>query len=96
MFVLSSDPTEVMNAINAFASSQQTSATVLRIADVVRQRRANDVERAEADVAVQRDTNAVIVTQIDGALQAIAADDVSRDAVRHEVEALLMLIEGSR
>lgn len=96
VFVLSSDPTEVMNAINAFASSQQTSATVLRIADVVRQRRANDIERAEADVAVQRDTNTVIVTQIDGALQAIAAEDVSRDEVRHEVEALLMLIESSR
>lgn len=95
VFVLASNPTAVINAIKGFANNQHTSATVLRMADVLRQQRLNDVDRAEARVAVEKKANEVIASQIDSVLQAIKGG-LSRDELRAEVDSLLLLIESSQ
>ena len=95
VFVLASNPDDVIKAIKGFAQSEETSATVLRLAEVIKQRNINDIEKALAEMVVQQKINDVIVSQINGALD-VTKDKVDRDTLLTEIETLLMLIESAR
>lgn len=95
VFVLASNPTDVIDAINGFAQSEETGASVLRLAEVIRQQRISETDQAEAVMEVEKRTNGVIVSQIDGVLEALAGD-LDKDALQSEVEALLLLIESAQ
>ena len=95
VFVLASNPTEVIETISNFAGSAQTSATILRIADVVSQRRINDVDRVEARNEFKEQASNIIVSHIDGVLLAIEGG-LDKDELLAEIDALLLLIEGSQ
>lgn len=95
VFVLASNPAEVIETISNFAGNERTSATILRIADVVSQRQINDVDRAEARNGFKEQASNIIVSHINGVLIAIEGG-LDKDELLAEIDALLLLIEGSQ
>ena len=96
VFVLASDPDKVINSISRFAGDQKTSATVLRLADVVRQQNQNSVDEANAQIAVEQQTNSLIVSQINAALEKLKDANLSQADLLTEVEALVLLVENAK
>ena len=93
MFVLSSDPDEVIGKLRAFAADKDTSATILRLADVVRQQSANEVVEAEKKAESSRRLDALVARQLDGAIERLGEGSLSRDALLQEAQALRILVE---
>ncbi len=97
VFVLGSNPNEVIDKIKAFSESERTSATVLRLADVIRQQRISDKDEAVAGMEVDRQSNTLIVSQINEALHALEAGELANKSdLLTEIEALLFLVESAR
>lgn len=95
IFVLSSNPDEVIGAIQTFSNDTKTSATVLRFADVVRQQSLNQVEQADAVNSANARMDTVIVRQIQNSLASIESMSTpDRQSLLAEVEMLLMLVEN--
>ena len=96
VFVLSSNPDQVMQNLRNFAGSKETSASVLRLADVVRAQAENRVVEAEAEAAAALRLDALVVRQIDAALANVENAGNDRDALLDEVRTLLILLETLR
>lgn len=94
IFVLSSDPDEVIGAISNFSQNVETGATVLRLADVIRQRSVDEVAATEARNAARGKTNEVLVQRIDS-LQAVT-EKATRTELTREIESLRILLENLR
>jgi hypothetical protein len=95
VLVLSSDPTSVIEAISAFSNDVQTGATVLNLADVMRQQSSNDVATTEARNAAKAKTDALIAQRL-GALSDLLKTDPKRPDLVREIESLRMLLETYR
>lgn len=95
VFILASDPRKVINSIKGFANDTKSSASILRLADVVRQQRLNETDRAEAKMAVEQQTNNTIVSQIDGVLERLKSPP-NKQTLQAEIDALLLLIESAK
>ena len=93
VFVLSSDPTQVINAISTFSQDTKTSATVLRLADVIRQQTVNQIAETEARNEAMRHVDSLVVVEVDSALARLEGEtDV--DALRQTVRALQVAVES--
>ena len=95
VFVLSSNPDEILNPITRFAEDTKTSATVLRLADVIRAQAFNQVATTEAQNAAMKNMDNLIVQRIDVVLDMLENDPTRDDLVR-EIEALRILVENLR
>jgi len=95
VLVLASDPDTVIGAISAYSKDVQTSATVMRLADVLRQQSANEVETTEARNAARTKSNATIVQGID-ALTQVLKTNPGREELTREIEALRLQLENVR
>lgn len=95
VLVLASDPDAVIGAISAFSKDVQTSATVMRFADVLRQQTTNEVESMEARNEVQAKSNAMLVQAIDS-LSAVLNDNSKSKQLVLEIEALRLMLENVR
>ena len=94
IFILSSDPDEVVGAINNFSQNAETGATVLRLADVIRQHGVGEVAAMEARNAERAKTSAALVNRITS-LEA-AVPGASREELTREVESLRILLDNLR
>lgn len=95
VMVLASDPNAVVSAISSFSKDVQTSATVMRLADVLRQQTVSDIERQEAQNAARGKLDATLVHGIDQLLEALAGNP-GRDQLTREIETLQLLLENAR
>lgn len=94
VFVMSSNPDEVIGTISNFSQSAETGATVLRLADVIRQRAVDEVAATEARNGARTKVNAAIVARMD-ALAAVT-DSANRTELTREIESLRILLENLR
>ncbi len=96
VLVLSSNPDEIMKQMSAFAGNKQTSATVLRLADVVRKQAEAQVLEAEARSSADSRLDAVLVARIDSILSELDSEQMDRDGLLDEVRTLLITLENLR
>jgi len=94
IFVLSSDPDTVIGTISNFSENTQTGATVLRLADVLRQRSVDEVATTEARNDARSKSVDAVVERIDSV--AAATDSAARDDLVREVESLRIMLENLR
>jgi hypothetical protein len=95
VFVFSANPDEVVGAIEGFAKQAEVGATVLQLADVVRQQSVNEVATKEAENAASAKMNATLVAQLD-ALTKVLEGNPTAAQLRTEVKTLQMVLENSR
>ena len=69
VFVLASNPDEVIAKIASFVEDDKTVLTINRLADVVGQRQVNEIATKEAALEVDRKSDAIVRDQIKKALQ---------------------------
>ena len=95
VFALSSNPDDVLGAIANFSKDAEVGATVLQLADVVRQQSVNDVATTEARNEARSKLDAVLVDHIDATLKAIEGAPTAQDLQR-EVDSLRLILESVR
>jgi hypothetical protein len=95
VLVLSSDPGEVVEAINSFSKDVQTGATVMKLADVIRQREANDIAVAEARNEAHTSSDELIAARI-ATLQELLKSNPGRTELVREVDALRIIVDNYR
>lgn len=93
VFVLSSDPDEVIGIIANFAEHQKTSVSVTRLGEVIGMQSANEVAETEAENAANAEDNQALAEQLERAL-GVAANGGDRDAMLDEIQTLRFLIES--
>jgi hypothetical protein len=93
--VLSSDPTSVIEAISTFSRDVQTGATVMKLADVVRQQAANDIAVTEARNDARDKSDALVAEHISTLIELIKKEPQRADLLR-ELESLRILLETFR
>jgi len=94
LFILSSDPEEVVGAINNFSQNAETGATVLRFADVIRQHAVDEVAATEARNAARAKVSKSLAQRIDAL--AASLPKATREELTREVESLRILLENLR
>ena len=97
VFVLSSDPDEVIGTIANFAESDKTVFSINQFAKITAQRLRNQIAADEAAEAVNKKVDNLIHAQMQKALQVI--DPFSADKTEQaisEIDTLLLLLESVR
>jgi hypothetical protein len=95
VLVLSSDPGAVVEAINTFSKDVQTGATVMKLADVIRQREANDIAVSEARNEARTRSDGLIGKRI-AVLEEFLKTSPNRTELAREVDALRIIVENYR
>jgi hypothetical protein len=95
VFVMSSNPDDIIGAIARFSKDAEVGATVLTLSDVVRQNAANDVEQTIARNEARAKLNAVIMKRIDVLLTEMQDSTAALD-LQKEIDALRIVLEGLR
>ena len=95
VFVMSSDPNDVIGAISTFSNEVETGTTVLRLADLVQQKVVGDVVEIEARNEARDKLKDVLITEIDVVAKAVEGD-VSRAELTKQVEYLRLMLENAR
>jgi hypothetical protein len=95
VFILSSNPDEVIQNISNFAESEKTSLAVTQLSGVIAQRVRNDVAAAEATQSVDKRGDKLISTRIQAAIDATKADPTAPTAIR-EIDSVLSLVNAIR
>src|SRR5262249_44742893 len=72
VMVLSPDPDAIIGTISAFSKDVETSATVMKLADVLRQQTASDIEIQEARNAARSKLDTTVVQGIDQLTKVLA------------------------
>jgi hypothetical protein len=93
VLVLSSDPTSVIAAISSFSSEVQTGATVMDLADLVRQQTTNDLISAEARNDARAKTNPLIAQRL-AALSDFLKTKPTRTDLLREIDSMRVLLEN--
>jgi hypothetical protein len=96
IFVMSSDPDEVIQNISNFAESEKTSMTINQFAGVISQRVNNEVAADEATEAVNRKGDRLVEAQIQKALDATKDPTTSANAAVAEIDSVLNLVNAVR
>lgn len=92
VMVLSSDPTQVINGIKGFSQSTETSASVLRLTDVLQQQQQNLSTKEQAEIDAATDNFSLISKQLDLALN--NAEAAEQDELLRRVISLLTIAES--
>jgi len=95
VLVLASDPTTVIEAISAFSKDVQTGATVMNLADVIRQQSANDVATTEARNESRAKSDALIAQRL-GTMSDLLKTNPKRADLIREIESVRILLENYR
>jgi hypothetical protein len=95
VLVLASDPDTVIEAISAFSRDVQTGATVMNLADVIRQQSANDVATTEARNESRAKTDVLIAQRLSAVSDLLKTNPKRADLTR-EIESLRILVENYR
>lgn len=95
IFILSSNPNEVVGKIANFAESDKTVYSINQFAKITAQRARNDIAASEATAEVRQDVDKLIHAQIRKALVAIGQDPVvtDRQIALNEIDVLLNLLD---
>ncbi len=93
VFILSSDPDEVVNGIVQVAESDHTVYSINQLGKVISQRTRNDVARAEAAEAADAETAALVGGQIDSALEILGEGEPGRTEMLQQIDTLLAMLE---
>jgi hypothetical protein len=97
VFVLSSNPDEVIQNISNFAESEETAVAVSRLAEVVSAGVVGDIAADEAREQVDREkTDKLIAARLAAAIDATKSPDTTRDAALGEIDTTLDLINAVR
>jgi hypothetical protein len=91
VWVLSSNPDDVIGSIANFAEQEATEKAVLKFADVVVQSTRNEAAQRRARNSTGEADDELIATQIDSALAAITANP-TRPVALEQVETLRQLL----
>jgi hypothetical protein len=94
VFILSSNPDEVIGNISNFAESEQTALSVNQLAGVVAQRVQNDVVSDEAKQTVDRKSDTAVADQIQRAIDATKADTTVVGTAVGQIDAILNLVDA--
>ena len=92
VFVLGSDPDQVIGAIAGFAEEEKTAATVLKLTDALVQQRRNELAGRGAASQVSADADALIGRQLTAASAAIEGS--TRDQAIERLDILLSLVRA--
>ena len=90
--VLSSDPTQVINGIKGFSQSTETSASVLKLTDVIQQQQQNLSTKEQAEIAAATDNFTLITRHLNLALDNAATAE--QDELLRRVISLLTVAES--
>ncbi len=97
IFILSSDPDEVVGNISNFAESDKTVLSIQNFTKVFQQRVKNDIAGKNAEAEVISGSMRLVSGQIDTAVDQIINDKVDPvESARREVEVLIHLINSVR
>jgi hypothetical protein len=94
IFILSSNPDEVVQNISNFAESEKTSLSISQLAGIVSQRDRNEVAAAEATESVNKKGDKLISAQIQKAVDATKDPATSRTAAVSEINSLITVINA--
>ena len=89
---MSSDPTQVINGIKGFSQSTETSASVLKLTDVLQQQQKNLSDKEQAEIASATDNFTLIARQLNLALDSAAT--AQQDELLRRVISLLTVAES--
>ncbi|MFT5547751.1 hypothetical protein [Rheinheimera aquimaris] len=92
VMVMSSDPTQVINGIKGFSQSTETSASVLKLTDVLQQQQKNLSDKEQAEIASATDNFTLIARQLNLALESAATAE--QDELLRRVISLLTVAES--
>lgn len=95
IFILSSNPNEVVGKIANFAESDKTVYSINQFAKITAQRARNELAASEATAEVRQDIDKLIHAQIQKALTAIGQDPAATDLkiALNEIDVLLNLLD---
>jgi len=94
VFILSSNPDEVIGKIKNFSENEQTVLTIKRLSDVVLQKSRNDALVQTAIEGLNKKTDALVQVQLQAVIDVAAKEDTLRDKAIDEIDSLLSLIDG--
>jgi len=95
VFVLSAKPSESINVIQEFAVSKETSSSILRLGDLIKQRSQNELSELQAENKGNTALNGLAVGEIDELLILIDAESPPESTeIEVGVETLRMLVEN--
>jgi len=89
VFVLASNPDEVIAKIASFVEDDKTVLTINRLADVVGQRQVNEIAIKEATLEVDRKSDALVRDQVKKAL----AEARTPEDAKKQIDSLLLMLE---
>lgn len=95
VFVMSSDPDNVIQAITTFSQDVETSTSVLRLADLVQQRAIGDLVDLEAKIEGRHAQNPVFAAEIDN-LRELSEGDATQAELVAAIEALRSILDIAR
>jgi len=95
VLMLSSDPSKVIEAMKNFTQSEKTGASVLRLADLVKQQAGNRVVEAEAENSTSRKIDLQIASQLDELITLLESGgkSLNRRSLLSEISATLQFVE---
>ena len=93
VFILSSDPDDVVNGIVQIAEDDRTVYSINQLGKVVAQNRRNDLSEARGVEVVESKTAAVVGQQIGAGLTLLTQPEPARDDVLGFIDALLLSLE---
>jgi len=96
VFLLSSNPDEVVQDIVEVAEHDKTALAVNRLGSVVAQRARNEVAAAEAAQSVTEDSAAIVAREIEAVLAATAGDGIALGDLELHIDTLLTMLELAR
>jgi len=95
VFVMSSDPDNVIQQITTVSQDVETSTSVLRLADLVQQRAIGDLVELEAKIEGRDTQNVVFAAEIDN-LQKLSEGDTTQAELVAAIEALRSVLDIAR
>src|SRR5436190_10921490 len=94
VFIISSNPDEVVVKIASFSESSASSLTIQNLGRVIHQQVANDLLAKEGAAEATRKLDALLVTQLTNSINSITNRDVSKDAAIQKIDIILNLINA--
>lgn len=93
VFVLSGNPDDVIAVITNFAEQQKTGVEVLKLADIIGARAANEVAASEAKLAATESIDELLAAEI-AAMDSQLVPTVKKDQVLSGIESLRIMIDS--
>ena len=94
IFILSSNPDEVIGKIKNFSESEQTVLTINQLSQVVAKRARNEVDAQVAVETVDRKADSLVVARLRSANTVAADENTTRERALLEIETLVHLIDA--